>query len=238
MALSPDVLDPRNDLQMYMRDVLKSTEAWPDKLVRQEYSRLRDIAQKRLARLGAAAPESYAYKMNVGKYAPARGQTTEELRQSLPSLARFIAAKTGTLSGIRQQQQKALRKLHQHGYTFVTQENIGDFGKFMEAWRASDAAKVVGSQEVVDSFEFTQSHDINVDAARLKRKFGDYLTQQELVKAYAKKMSEAGKAVSATSISDLLTAYDRVNTDGTDAAREQFLEQYIGSGKQKRKRKK
>ena len=105
--LNPDELDPRNNLEWYTADAITNADVWTPQMIRREYSRLRDIAQKRLKRLAEAEPESYAYRHNVGQYAPARGQTTKELAAKLPELARFIAAKTGTVRGIREQRIKA-----------------------------------------------------------------------------------------------------------------------------------
>ena len=122
--------DPRVNLEYYTREAVRNADIWTDSAVRAEYSRLRDIAQKRLQRLAKSEPGSYAYRANVGQYAPARGQTTEEIRTQLPTLAKFIAAKTGSVSGIRAQRAKAVKTFREHGYNFITKENIGTFGDF------------------------------------------------------------------------------------------------------------
>ena len=205
MPLSPDQLDPRNDLQWYTRAAVRNADMWTDKAVRAEYSRLRDIAQKRLKRLEIKEPESYAYKTNKSAFAPARGQTTEELRALLPELAKFIAAKTGTVSGIQAQRRKAVDTMRGHGYTFVTQENYKEFAAFMAEWRNSKANRSVGSPDAVEAFEFTQESEIKLED--VKDRFADYLKDQKKLQSYVRKENKAGRQVSSDNI---LAEFDRL----------------------------
>ena len=129
---SPDEIDPRNNLQWYTRQALKNADVWTDQAVRKEYRRLRDIAQKRLKTLAKYEPDSYAYARNVGRYPGAKGATTAELRALMPELAKFIAARTGSVMGIRAQRRKAVNTLREHGYTGVTMKNIKEFFSIYE----------------------------------------------------------------------------------------------------------
>ena len=205
--LSPDQLDPRNNLQWYTRSALRNADVWTPKMIREEYSRLRDIAQKRLKRLGEAEPESYAYTSNVGRYKPVRELTTEQAREQLTDLAKFIAAKTGTVRGIRQQRTKAVKTLRERGYTSITQNNIKLFGEFMETWRASKLAHSKGSPDVAESFEFMQEHDIPWEY--VKPNFAEFVRQQKQLKSYVKKQSKTGRAPSAD---DILAEFERVES--------------------------
>ena len=240
MALSSDQLDPRNNLQLYSREAVRNSSEWTDRMVRQEYSRLRDIAQKRLQRLAKAEPESYAYRTNVGQYAPARGQSTAELREQLPRLARFIAAKTGTVSGIRAQRMKAIATLRSHGYDFINEKNYKQFADFMDEWRSRKLGKAVYAQ-LMDAFEFSQEHDINLNV--IKAHYEDYVTEQETVRNYTRMVNESGREVSATAINRMLTAYDKARASGKAVDRDKFLRDYRAreieksKGKQKRRKK-
>lgn len=192
-------LDPRTNMQLYTREALRNSKVWTDQLIRKEYSRLRDIAQKRLERLGRNEPGSYAYRVNVGQYAPARGQTTEELRTQLPLLAKFIAAKTGSVTGIREQRRKAVETLKASGYTFINSGNIKQFGEFMEAYRAKrGAARSYGSFQAVEVFEFTQEHGI--DPEKVKQQFAAWLAHERELSRYVRKRNKAGEEVSADEI--------------------------------------
>lgn len=192
-------LDPRVNLDMYTREAIRNADVWTDRMIRSEYSRLRDIAVKRLERLARNEPESYAYRANRGQYAPARGQSTEELRQQLPQLAKFIAARTGNVTGIRAQRRQAVSSLRAQGYSFITPDNIREFGEFMEAWRSKrGAARSYGSFDAVETWEFTQQHGI--DPERVKKEFASWLAQQRELARYVRTENKAGREVTSDMI--------------------------------------
>lgn len=198
-----DQLDPRNELEWYTRDAIKNADVWTPQLIRKEYSRLRDIAQKRLKRLAEAEPESYAYRHNVGKYVPARGQTTEALAGKLPELARFIAAKTGTVKGIRTQRSRAVSTLQERGYEFVTEANIKEFGEFMEASREKKNAKLVYS-EIIATYRFMKDQNIPWD--KVKTEFAQWVRARNDLAAYVNKQNAKGEEVTAD---DILAAFEK-----------------------------
>lgn len=199
--------DPRVNLEYYTREAVRNADVWTDSAVRAEYSRLRDIAQKRLKRLAKSEPSSYAYRANVGEYPAARGQSTEEIRMRLPQLAKFIAAKTGSVSGIRAQRAKAVKTFQEHGYDFITKENIGTFGEFMEAFKSKKGkTRAYGSYEAVELWEFTQEQ--NIDPERVKRKFAQWLQQRKELEEYVTRQHTAGEEVSAD---DVIREFNRLD---------------------------
>lgn len=199
--------DPRVNLEYYTREAVRNADVWTDSAVRAEYSRLRDIAQKRLKRLAKSEPSSYAYRANVGEYPAARGQSTEEIRMRLPQLAKFIAAKTGSVSGIRAQRAKAVKTFQEHGYDFITNENIGTFGEFMEAFKSKKGkTRTYGSYEAVELWEFTQEQ--NIDPERVKRKFAQWLQQRKELEEYVARQHTAGEEVSAD---DVIREFNRLD---------------------------
>lgn len=204
MAINPDQLDPRNNLQWYTRDAIKNADVWTPQQIRREYSRLRDIAEKRLKRLAISEPESYAYRHNVGKYAPARGQSTAELAEQLPELARFIAAKTGSVKGIRAQRNKAVATLQESGYDFVTPANIKEFGEFMEASRETKLGKAVYT-EIIAAYRFMQEQ--NIPWARVKEDFAQWVRARKNLDTYVAKQNAKGKEVTSD---DILAEFDRM----------------------------
>ena len=208
-------LDPRVNLEMYTREAIRNADVWTDAAVRKEYSRLRDIAQKRLERLGRNEPESFAYRSNRGQYAPARGQTTEALRQQLPQLAKFIAARTGSVTGIRAQRRKAVESLQAKGYKFVTRENLGAFGEFMEEFRAKrGAARSYGTFEALELWEFAQANDI--DVGKVKKQFANWLKERRELERYVSKRSKAGEE---TTADDILAEFNRLEKERKAAKR-------------------
>lgn len=203
--LSPDLLDPRNNLQYYTPSAIKNADVWTDANVRKEYSRLRDIAQKRLARLEILEPDSYAYRKNAGRFAPARGQSTADLRAQLPELAKFIAAKTGSVTGIRAQRAKAVAALQERGYTGITKQNIKAFGEFMDEWRAKKLDRTIGSPTAAELFEFTQDNEIPWET--VKENFAGWLREREKLEDFVKKQNRKGQEVSAD---DIIQRFDQL----------------------------
>lgn len=154
--------------------------------VRKEYTRLRDISQKRLKRLKAAGlDDTQAYLKNYKHYPKLKDiKSDSELASRLSDLSRFITAKASTVSGQKDIMQKSLSTLHDNGYNFVNEENFRPFGKFMEEYRhqmydmsydSGDAADLYGvvvkhqldPKKVEEDFEFWLE---NVDKAKKLKK--------------------------------------------------------------------
>lgn len=208
--------DPRVNLEYYTREAIRNADVWTDSAVRAEYSRLRDIAQKRLKRLAVNEPQSYAYRANVGQYAPARGMSTEEIRTQLPTLAKFIAAKTGSVMGIRAQRRKAVETFREHGYKFINQNNLRAFGDFMESFRSKRGkTRTYGSFDAAELWEFTQEN--NIDPERVKKQFAQWLGQQRALDKYVRKQHKAGEEVSAD---DIIKEFNRLERERRKAQRE------------------
>lgn len=208
--------DPRVNLEYYTREAIRNADVWTDSAVRAEYSRLRDIAQKRLKRLAVNEPQSYAYRANVGQYAPARGMSTEEIRTQIPTLAKFIAAKTGSVMGIRAQRRKAVETFHEHGYKFINQSNLRAFGDFMESFRSKRGkTRTYGSFDAVELWEFTQEN--NIDPERVKKQFAQWLGQQRALDKYVRKQHKAEEEVSAD---DIIKEFNRLERERKKAQRE------------------
>lgn len=198
-------LDPRQNLEYYTREALRDADIWTDRMIRQEYSRLRDIAEKRLKRLAAEEPGSYAYRKNVGEYLPARGQETAALRAKLPQLAKFIAAKTGTVRGIRSQRSRAITTLHEHGYTGINAGNIKAFGEFMDEWRARKLDRTIGSPPVYEFFMFTKQNSIPWEV--IKEHFADWLAHREELYTFVAEHKKNGETITSDMI---LSEFDRI----------------------------
>ena len=208
--------DPRVNLEYYTREAIRNADVWTDSAVRAEYSRLRDIAQKRLQRLAKNEPTSYAYRANVGQYAPARGMTTEEIRTQMPTLAKFIAAKTGSVMGIRAQRRKAVETFREHGYNFINTNNLRAFGEFMEAFKnMRGKTRIYGSFDAVELWEFTQEN--NIDPERVKKQFAQWLGQQRELSKYVQKKHREGEEVSADAI---VREFNRLERERKKAQRE------------------
>lgn len=82
-------------------------ESWPDREMRKEYTRLRDIAQKRIKRLSKDPISSMSdiYKEFAGGFPTIKAMRGDRkaLEQALADVARFVRAKGSTVGGAREE---------------------------------------------------------------------------------------------------------------------------------------
>lgn len=155
----------------------------PEEL-RKEYSRLRQIANKRLSRFeGTPYTETQAYKRNAGKYVPLKDIKTErELKYLLYDVARFVDAKSGSISGIKEIERKTLETAKERGLTFLNEKNLRDFGEFMEECRSKGYAKIYGSERCAELFGTISKKGMNPE--EVKADFNFWMSHRnELEKA-------------------------------------------------------
>lgn len=143
--------------------------------LRKEYTRLRKIANKRLARLQASQyKETDLAKEYAGGFALLAD--VEDLPRELTMLARFVASERSSVTGLKRIDKQTVETLHQHGYTFVNAKNVGQFGAFMEEMRQAGLSKLYSSEFLANWWsEKGKSERDNVD--NLKREFEKYVNQ-------------------------------------------------------------
>ena len=139
-------------------------QRYDERTLRREYTRLRDIAQKRLGRMGQTMFErSETYRQNVGQFEKTRDiKTVSQLRQNLTQLARFVMAESSTI-------QASWRK---KGYDWVNESNWFDFIDFLEYVKAHDK-NVYSLDYAMD--EFKRSLDGGVDVSDTEALFNAYV---------------------------------------------------------------
>lgn len=129
-----------------------------DKELRQEYSRLRSIARKRLERFeGTEWTTSQIYQYNKEGFKPLKEiKSDRELRYLLSDVARFITAERGSVSGLEKERRQAVKTLNERGYTFVNKKNFRKFAEFMEYVRTANLNRIFDSKRVADFYEATE----------------------------------------------------------------------------------
>lgn len=170
------------DLGWYDVTTLKS-----EKEMRKEYARLREVARKRLARMeDTPAERSQAYRMNRYRYEKPQSQieTVGELGRRLSDLARFINAKSSTVTGQRQIRMKSIQTLHEHGYGFVNEKNIYEFAEFMEWFRSSEYSRLISSDPPADLFGINVRLGMPVE--ELKKNFEYFMENRDELDEVAK----------------------------------------------------
>lgn len=162
------------------------------KEIRAEYTRLRDIAQKRLKRMGETKfRETNTYKFNVKHYPKLKDiKSINELAGRLADLARFIVDPYGTLAKQKEIMKKSLTTLHENDYTFVTEENYIEFGKFMEYYRDTHYDEIYDSGDAADAYGVTVKHQI--DPEKVKEDFEFWLENIQAAKGLRRSKQSIG----------------------------------------------
>lgn len=80
--------------------------------MRSEYTRMRDVAQKRIKRLGESFPESKAYTQHQSGFPRLKDISPQDLPYAFSELAKFVRAKTSTVTGQRIAQEKTTATLN------------------------------------------------------------------------------------------------------------------------------
>ena len=157
-----------------MPELLRQGILTPEQM-RAEYTRLRNVANKRLLRMQDTRFENYqSFQQNVGKFIPVSQISSErELIYRLSEVERFISAKTSTISGIRDIERRTLESLHDSGYTFVNDKNLAAFGEFMAEWRAQHLNEIYDSDEAYKLFVQVDRRGIDLQA--IKENFGYFM---------------------------------------------------------------
>ena len=153
----------------YSVDALRGVSV---KDLRREYTRMRDVAQKRVKRLQKEFPEAKAGQKVVKLYND-KGEVVKEylgfrelkdihpndLTKALSEMAKFVNAKTSTVTGQRQRMRKTMTTLNKaigggkDGQAGVTKENYWRVIKILEEARKQKV--LYGSDKIVTLAEDT-----------------------------------------------------------------------------------
>lgn len=110
--------------------------------IRKEYTRLRDIAQKRIKRGGL--------DVRIPKLRELANNS--ELAKNFAFLNRFIASETSTAEGRKRIRQREVETLERHQFSGINTKNVGDFNRFMAWYREKYTAELpTGRLMVIDS---------------------------------------------------------------------------------------
>lgn len=154
--------------------------------VRTEYSRLRDIAIKRLDRLGNSEflDKSIADRRKQD-FPKASSLDKRELTRALSDLGGFINSSLSTVTGQKNKRDKFIETMREKGYTFLNKNNYKTFTNFMERMRPYINAQIIGSPDVLDiaQEELEEDEDKEITNSELENVFQQY---EERAKEIAK----------------------------------------------------
>ena len=83
--------------------------------MRAEYTRMRDVAQKRIKRLGKQFPESKAYQSHKQGFAKLKDLDPRDFPKAFAELAKFVRAKGSTVTGQKQIKEKTIKTWQDQG---------------------------------------------------------------------------------------------------------------------------
>lgn len=147
----------------------------PARELRKLYTELRDIANKRIKRAQKAGHEQDLVIRQGAKKIPKISEirTEAELRYRIGETAMFLENPLSTISGIERLEAKKLATLSRHGYDFVNEGNLRDFGRFMEWVRANYSDRLYDSDTVAKLYKTVTKGGFTTRA--IKQMFDAYM---------------------------------------------------------------
>lgn len=139
-------------------------ETWPEKELRAEYTRLRDIAQKRIKRLSRdpVAQTSTIYREFEHGFARLRDiKTREGLERAMADVSRFVRARGSTVTGARESFQQRAARTTSIALQDVEPDEYMSVDEWMEFWR--DAGETFDSDVAVMYYHEKAGQQLSID---------------------------------------------------------------------------
>ena len=171
-------------------------KAAADRLIRQEYTRLRDIAVKRLQRLSQSEfKEDRPYQRYKDRFQYlSEYKSTAEIVKGLSELATFVSMETSTVRGAKAVRSRIIAGMESRGYTFVNKYNLKDFGEFMDLMRARLLDRLYDSERAFKVFEQARRLGIKWHGD-LEKEFDFFYRNVEQMKGLKKLSSGEKKSI-------------------------------------------
>ena len=145
----------------YTPEALQSG-ALSEKEIRDEYRRLRNIANKRIKRLAEAGyKKTQTYLRNAGSYQAPSNYTMEELQYKLYQVSKFVSAKSSTVSGMRRIEKETIEILREKELGQI--KNLQEFGDFMDWARAKYKNSDFDSERAAEVYNESKRRRIGIE---------------------------------------------------------------------------
>ena len=127
--------------------------------IKTEYTRLRDIAHKRIKRLGESEfKRTAAYQAHKGDFPKLRDLDPRDIPAAMAEMVKFLNAKTSTVSGQRSKRAKTIKAWQEQGLDL----NSKNYNKVMALMKEMRSRKILyGSDKVVNLVETTMQKGWN-----------------------------------------------------------------------------
>ena len=127
--------------------------------IKDEYTRLRDIAHKRITRLGGSEfKKSAAYQAHKQDFPKLRDLDPRDIPAAMAEMVKFLQAKTSTVSGQRSRRSKTIKAWKEQGLDL----NEKNYNKVMALLKEMRSRKILyGSDKVITLVETTMQKGWN-----------------------------------------------------------------------------
>lgn len=144
----------------------------PEADVRKEYTRMRNVAIKRIKRI--KSDPRWSNKVRVPAVPKLAELTTPaKVRLALADLHKWMGRRTSSVSGLNNALRRSVKTLRERYGINVTMDNVNIFGEFMEWARYESLGRLYDSERVAELI------DEGDDFESLKDKFNQYLDESE-----------------------------------------------------------
>lgn len=171
----------------------------PEKEIKKEYTRLRDILNKRIQRINKS---DFAGQGIAGQFPQGLPKLAEIAPEDLPYLlqqaATALNSRSGSLKGLQMRQSETIKSLRERGYTNIDDSNIRQFASFMDEARDRGLEKIYGSDTIATMYDSIVALDISPEA--IMQDFAWWLDNIDMAETKAAEMRERGENVTAEAI--------------------------------------
>jgi len=130
---------------------------------------------------------------------------TEQLTRSIEELQIYNRDERSTVEGMKEFVRDTLTTLDLHGYEFVNEGNLAEFGRFMNSVREKHYAKSFPSNEVAKLY--SNMEELGISPAVMEKHFKEQLSSQEGIGDLLETLEEMNlpsnrKRISSTEVKD------------------------------------
>lgn len=171
----------------------------PQNEIKKEYTRLRDILNKRIQRINKS---DFAGQGIAGQYPQGLPKLAEIAPEDLPYLlqqaATALSSRGGSLKGLQMRQSETVKSLRERGYTNISDSNIRAFARFMDEARDRGLEKIYGSDTIATMYDSIVALDVSPEA--IMQDFAWWIDNIDMAETKAAEMRERGENVTAEAI--------------------------------------
>lgn len=171
----------------------------PQNDIKKEYTRLRDILNKRIQRINKSDFAGQGIAGQFPKGLPKLADTApEDLPYLLQQAATALNSRSGSLKGLQMRQSETIKSLRERGYTNIDESNLRQFGRFMEESRDRGLEKIYGSDTIANAYDTMTAIGISPD--EVMKDFTWWLANEDEIEKISVKLAKRGENVTSETL--------------------------------------